>query len=1214
MPLDPWQRPYHYLYPGKHNPNVPDIWSLGPDGIDGTADDIGSWTENKAEPAKTKPAAPKAKDPSDKSLAAKPAVPPLPTASKPTAESLEKWLVGKEVVEVWFTGPNVEPMKLKDSLETKGVNTVSDKTFRFTPGEGGGVGSFIEVEMNVSPGNIRRLLSLQKELTPRGYPLEPGHARVWSYQCPAETRKQAQDLVPKVLRELTAKIEKALPKAEVGNEPSRGSECLGAINYEVPGTLVGGKVFVYAINPMRYNWDRQTPPDQRLHLPHLGLMITAYYRPQQPGALDDASPEHASLRKAVTKAMESLIKLDGGADITEAKTGAAPKASDKAGKPSAAKPQSEGNPAETISGTVVTPGGKPAAGVFVKVCSMRGQDGMHAMWSDTATDAEGRFEIKAHKDENVVFWIVSKDYAPSTHIVHTNRGDLGRVILAKGVVLKGRAVDKDGKPLSGAWVNISCRRGRAEELINVFDYNGRSALSDQNGQFVMAPVSPGNYYLEASDHANDALQKNRPAHPLSAVFLEHIVTLHDNPPIQTIELRAVPTIVVKGRMTDSSGKPIKGPLPLFYESNGPSKGADFVKGPAFWYTARTEIDAHGNFTARLAKGPKLVGEMLFSIDSACVFRTRLTKNGPWHGGDSVKLEDLDRDMTEVAIVCCKSPVVLVKPVGENGTIIADADVNVQYVNSPYHVASTRQADCRWRVPRIVPEEEIKVTVSAPGYKSQSEKLELLEGEVEQLDVMLKPVSTATKEEPDRTPAKPAVLMPVAAVQPPETPSVQPERPPYVIQSDSITFADTAIDADLAVLDKHPELKTVDLGGSGPWDGPDPRQFPIKITDAGFAHIANCKKLEKLLFGVTQPHQVTDDGLKSIEGLKQLRHIRFGVEPFSSAGLSHLAGLTNLEELDLFYPYSDSSRYDNAALDPIANLKKLRVLALYGARISDAGVAKIKGLSRLEDLQLGKSHVGDASLAIIAGFTELKTLDLQSTRVTDAGMVHLKPLAKLQWLCLKDTKITDAGLAQLKGLTQLCDLYLSDGPITEAGLKSLRDALPDLHIHGGDRRRDFPALPAYTMLTVPDIRKQYGIDIQQDKRLAAISTAFEAARQSAQTIDGVRDSFRKQMEEVLTAEQRAAYKHDCQREMASMLFNDPRRAAERLGFKLSEEQTRQFERLGQENSQFAKQHPIGDTASYHVMVKFNHEIGERALKVLTAQQRTRLYEEAERIGR
>lgn len=43
VPLDPWQRPYQYQYPGQYNPDKPDIWSLGPDGLDGTEDDITNW-------------------------------------------------------------------------------------------------------------------------------------------------------------------------------------------------------------------------------------------------------------------------------------------------------------------------------------------------------------------------------------------------------------------------------------------------------------------------------------------------------------------------------------------------------------------------------------------------------------------------------------------------------------------------------------------------------------------------------------------------------------------------------------------------------------------------------------------------------------------------------------------------------------------------------------------------------------------------------------------------------------------------------------------------------------------------------------------------------------------------------------------------------------------------------------------------------------------
>jgi general secretion pathway protein G len=43
-PLDPWDRPYQYESPGRHNPDGYDVWSLGPDGQDGTADDIGNWS------------------------------------------------------------------------------------------------------------------------------------------------------------------------------------------------------------------------------------------------------------------------------------------------------------------------------------------------------------------------------------------------------------------------------------------------------------------------------------------------------------------------------------------------------------------------------------------------------------------------------------------------------------------------------------------------------------------------------------------------------------------------------------------------------------------------------------------------------------------------------------------------------------------------------------------------------------------------------------------------------------------------------------------------------------------------------------------------------------------------------------------------------------------------------------------------------------------
>lgn len=44
LPKDPWGNPYNYRYPGQKNPTGFDLYSLGPDGREGT-DDIGNWSE-----------------------------------------------------------------------------------------------------------------------------------------------------------------------------------------------------------------------------------------------------------------------------------------------------------------------------------------------------------------------------------------------------------------------------------------------------------------------------------------------------------------------------------------------------------------------------------------------------------------------------------------------------------------------------------------------------------------------------------------------------------------------------------------------------------------------------------------------------------------------------------------------------------------------------------------------------------------------------------------------------------------------------------------------------------------------------------------------------------------------------------------------------------------------------------------------------------------
>jgi general secretion pathway protein G len=46
MPMDPWQNPYFYENPGKHNQNSFDLYSAGSNRKPGTGTDIGNWDAN----------------------------------------------------------------------------------------------------------------------------------------------------------------------------------------------------------------------------------------------------------------------------------------------------------------------------------------------------------------------------------------------------------------------------------------------------------------------------------------------------------------------------------------------------------------------------------------------------------------------------------------------------------------------------------------------------------------------------------------------------------------------------------------------------------------------------------------------------------------------------------------------------------------------------------------------------------------------------------------------------------------------------------------------------------------------------------------------------------------------------------------------------------------------------------------------------------------
>ena len=111
---------------------------------------------------------------------------------------------------------------------------------------------------------------------------------------------------------------------------------------------------------------------------------------------------------------------------------------------------------------------------------------------------------------------------------------------------------------------------------------------------------------------------------------------------------------------------------------------------------------------------------------------------------------------------------------------------------------------------------------------------------------------------------------------------------------------------------------------------------------------------------------------------------------TDAGLAHLKGLANLTGLDL-----TGTKVTDAGLEHLKGLTNLRVLGLLNTQTGDSGLVHLKNLANLRLLTLG-TKVTDAGLVHLMGMTKLEELYFSSPKVTGAG---LKTLQKFLPGCL-----------------------------------------------------------------------------------------------------------------------------------------------------------------------------------------------------------------------
>ncbi len=228
------------------------------------------------------------------------------------------------------------------------------------------------------------------------------------------------------------------------------------------------------------------------------------------------------------------------------------------------------------------------------------------------------------------------------------------------------------------------------------------------------------------------------------------------------------------------------------------------------------------------------------------------------------------------------------------------------------------------------------------------------------------------------------------------------------------------------------------------------QLPYCMTAAGFQHLANMPELTSIVIDedielteeslsvlsnsrIERLHlksdMASDDALRGLRDWTHLRQLTLS-DPVSDTGLSHIAGLTALEKLNL-----DHTLITDEGMVHLAGLTRLKHLVPPRKGLSGTGFAQLHALTELREVVLGYTEVTDEGLAGLAKIPGILKLRLPS-QITDAGVKHLGSMTSLIELNLDRTGVTDAGVSHLVNPSRLESLGLNETRVTDAALKDL----------------------------------------------------------------------------------------------------------------------------------------------------------------------------------
>ncbi len=402
---------------------------------------------------------------------------------------------------------------------------------------------------------------------------------------------------------------------------------------------------------------------------------------------------------------------------------------------------------EAISAVVLQPDGAPAANLQVLAYSKSPSKDARRSYERGAfqysqTDESGRFRIVVATPGDGVLWVFPNNFSPIAHRIGDRRGDIGKLNLREGTRLSGRVLDAKGMPVANVGVNLR-RNGDGDEADEFLGANGVSnairagAKTDAEGRFHLNPLPPGTYRGEVRGNPRDPSErsKRRPAEVnVDHVFTPVQVTIVEGETNDPIEIRAVPHVILRGRVFNSQGKPrASHQQHLFGKVNGESIFAKSTRpGDDGWFEFKVP---HGVEEARIN----------LTTNEHSALRWRLKPDDPLTYGREVKFGTLEEDFTTLEVVRYVAPLLLLKAVDENGNQVTDFKPNSAYKTRPEaerqgrfisgalgDIGFEEQPDGRWRSSQLLPDEEIAISLEKEGFTAEAQIVTLKEKEEREL--------------------------------------------------------------------------------------------------------------------------------------------------------------------------------------------------------------------------------------------------------------------------------------------------------------------------------------------------------------------------------------------------------------------------------------------------------------------------------------------------